>query len=322
MKSLFEERCESPTAFKNKQKFKFVGDVITTCTGLACTFSCANPNDELSSPVETVKCANKKGWRIFPGLCGFKKKPCVIECGAPKDTKCGNFPTLKGATVTQQCQELKKKKLILQQCKVQCNDARMVPTVPAVTCNLNKKMFMPIKGFACKLKPETNCGNTADHFVVKGGKIGKCNDDGRSAALKAAAVHTSTCAVTCDDPKHKPSVLDIKCNLMKSKKKLIPKWAPMPPRFNKMEIICAAPAAAPDADKTVVSGGSGGGNKCGNPLDKRNKMIKKAKIKVDPRSVNVQSCDSTGCNLKCKPGLVWDRMSKGAVNGIIRVSLK
>ena len=134
-------------------------------------------------------------------------------------------------------------------------------------------------------------------------------------------MHTSTCAVTCDDPKHKPSVLDIKCNLMKSKKKLIPKWAPMPPRFNKMEITCAAPSATPtDADKTVVGGGSG--NKCGNPLDKRNKMIKKAKIKVDPRSVNVQSCDSTGCNLKCKPGLVWDRMSKGAVNGIIRVSSK
>ena len=84
------------------------------------------------------------------------------------------------------------------------------------------------------MKPETNCGNPADHFVVKGGKIEKCNEDGRSAALKAAAVHTSTCAVTCDDPKHKPSVLDIKCNLMKSKKKLIPKWAPMPPRFNKM----------------------------------------------------------------------------------------
>ena len=173
------------------------------------------------------------------------------------------------------------------------------------------------------MKPETNCGNPADHFVVKGGKIEKCNEDGRSAALKAAAVHTSTCAVTCDDPKHKPSVLDIKCNLMKSKKKLIPKWAPMPPRFNKMEITCAAPSApAGDADKTVVGGGSGGGNKCGNPLDKRNKMIKKAKIKVDPRSVNVKSCDSTGCNLQCKPGLVWDRMSKGAVNGIIRVRIR
>ena len=50
VKSLFEQRCESPTALKNKLKIKFVGDVITTCTGLACTFSCANPNDELSSP--------------------------------------------------------------------------------------------------------------------------------------------------------------------------------------------------------------------------------------------------------------------------------
>ena len=49
--------------------------------------------------------------------------------------------------------------------------------------------------------------------------------------------------------------------------KIIPKWASMSPRFNKMKIKCAAPSApAGDADKTVVGGGSGAGNKFYPPM--------------------------------------------------------
>ena len=89
----------------------------------------------------------------------------------------------------------------------------------------------------------------------------------------------------------------------------------------------AAPEA-PEADKTVPGAAPAGqltanGNLvtpgCGKVLDKRNKMIKKSKIKIDPVST-FTNCEGNVCSVMCKPGRVFDKGSKGAVNGVIKVS--
>merc|ERR1711993_28224 len=72
----------------------------------------------------------------------------------------------------------------------------------------------------------------------------------------------------------------------------------------------------PEPQREPETGGGGGGSNCGNPLDKKNPFIKKAKIKVDPRSVNA-NCDGGQCLLTCKPGLVFDKGSKGVKNDAI-----
>ena len=87
--------------------------------------------------------------------------------------------------------------------------------------------------------------------------------------------------------------------------------------------------AVPEADKTVSSGAPAGGLTsngnlvtpgCGKILDKKNKAIKKSKIKIDPVST-FTSCEGNVCSVSCKPGRKFDKMSKGAVNGVIKVIL-
>lgn len=58
---------------------------------------------------------------------------------------------------------------------------------------------------------------------------------------------------------------------------------------------------------------------CGKVLDKKNKAIKKSKIKIDPVST-FTNCVGNVCHVSCKPGRVFDKGSKGVVNGVIKVS--
>ena len=58
---------------------------------------------------------------------------------------------------------------------------------------------------------------------------------------------------------------------------------------------------------------------CGNILDKRNKNIKKSKIKIDPVST-FTDCVGGTCNVHCKPGMIFDKGSQNPQNGVIKVT--
>jgi len=159
----------------------------------------------------------------------------------------------------------------------------------------------------------------ADNFLIVGGSIGACTANGAA----------SSCPIKCNDASHSPSTAAIKCTPVKKKKKAIPTWEPKPPRGGKTTITCAA---APEADKTVPGAApaassasqlTANGNLvtpgCGKVLDKRNKFIKKNKIKIDPVST-FTNCEGNVCSVMCKPGRVFDKGSKGAVNGVIKVT--
>jgi len=313
---LFEQSCGHPSQLSSK--VRIVGGVQTVCDGMKCSFSCASADDQFSGQSSIMCKKSKKKMAIVPPVCGARGKPCVIECGPPKDTVCGNFPAVKNAQVTSECKDFKMKKMVLKKCNIKCNDPKMIPTVPQLTCNLNSKKFVPLKNFACKPKPDTTCGNLSDNFVVVGGSIGACVANGAA----------SSCPVMCNDDKQKPSSSSIKCTPVKKKKKAIPTWEPRPPRGGKTTITCAAVPEAPEADKNVAGGSTGGsltanGNLvtpgCGKVLDKKNKAIKKSKIKIDPVST-FTNCVGNVCHVSCKPGRVFDKGSKGVVNGVIKVT--
>ena len=87
------------------------------------------------------------------------------------------------------------------------------------------------------MKPQSPCGNTFDHWNIVGGKVEGC--DKVTGSLPRGAVGAAVCPVKCDNAEFKADIPAINCNLMKAKKgKIIPKWSPMPPRFNKQTITC------------------------------------------------------------------------------------